>query len=269
MIARTIFALVAILFVLPTAAAMATPSKIIWIPSVDVQPLLVGHLDVDTFFRRDSASAGGREVNTIDVGFTIGVLPYDKLRLEAGFDYLTRAQDPNDQHPWSGNVKLGTPEDAIFTYSPAIAVGLYNARPVKDVEAGDAPRVVSGQNIVYGLVGKTVPELGSVPSLGRFALGYYRGSRRALVDITGDGSSRYANSGLLFSWDRTMREISDQLWLGVDYQGGDNVDSSWNMAFTWKFCTNVSVLFGFDIYTKRSLAGQNTFTIQLDLDFPR
>jgi len=109
-----------------------------------------------------------------------------------------------------------------------------------------------------------LPALGVVPSLGRISAGYYRGSRRALVNTSGDA----ANDGVLLSWDRTMNEISDKLWMAVDYQGGKNVDGAVNFGVSWAFAKNVSVIFGYDVYTEKSLAGNNTFTTQLDINFP-
>lgn len=259
---------VAVLLLSMTGTAMATPSKIIWIPSTDIQPFMVGHIDIDNYVRGAGNSAQGRDPNIMDLGFELGVLPFEKVQLELGFDFLAMAVDPNDQHPWSGNAKLATPQSSMFDNSPAIAVGVYNGRPVKDVLVRDAPKVYSGQNIVYGLVSETIPDLGAVPSLGRFSAGYYRGSKRALVDNDNLAVARTENSGLLLSWDRTMRELSDRLWIGIDYMGGKNIDGSVNFGVAWKFARNVSVTLGYDVYTKKSVAGENTFTTQVDINFP-
>lgn len=252
----------------------AGPSTQIWIPSTDIQPFKTVHLNIDNYFRASGDknappnSAATRDTNTFDLGLTVGVLPFEKVQLEVGFDYLVVANDPNDQHPWSGNIKMGTPENWMFPFAPALAVGLYNARPVKDIATRDAPNVSSGQNMFYGLVAKTVPALGPVPSLGRFSAGYYRGSRRALVDNPDPTLARPANDGVLLSWDRVMSEISDRLWIGVDYQGGKNVVGATNFGFSWAFAKNVSVLFAYDIYTEKQLAGSNSFTTQVDINFP-
>jgi hypothetical protein len=249
-----------------TGAAMATPSTQIWIPSTDVQAFGTFHLGIDNYFRASTNAAGGRDANVLDIGPVVGFLPFEKLQGEIGFDYLVTASNPNDNHPWSGNIKLGTPEDSLFKFSPAIAVGGYNLGPVlnKDV----APGVVSGQNIIYGLVARTLPALGPVPSLGRLSAGYYRGSEKALVNNPDPAVAKAANNGVLLSWDRTMAEISDKLWMAVDYQGGNNVDGAVNFGASWSFAKNVSVIFGYDVYTKTSLAGKNTFTTQLDINFP-
>jgi hypothetical protein len=252
--------------------ALATPTAQILIPSTDVQPFLTGRVEIDNYFRasgaKDSQTAGARDPNIMIVGLTAGVLPFKNLQMEIGFDYLVTANDPNDQHPWSGNIKLATPEDSLCPYSPAIAFGLYNARPVKEIATSDAPRVFSGQNIVYGLVARTLPAFGSIPSLGRLSAGYYRGARRALVDGPDPATARAANDGVLLSWDRPMREISDQLWFGVDYLGGKNINGSVNFGFSWAFTEHVSLLAGYDVYTRKDQAGSNTFTTQLSITFP-
>jgi hypothetical protein len=254
-----------------TRSAQASPTSQILVPSTDIQKFLKPRLDIDNFFRGSGNPeatpypGASRDANVFDLGLTVGVLPYQKLQMELGCDYLVTANDPNDQHPWSGSLKLATPEGSLFDQSPALALGLFNARPVKDVATSDAPSVVSGQNIFYGLLAKTVPALGGLPALGRFSTGYYRGSRRALVDSSG----RPDNTGLLLSWDRVFGEISDRLWVGVDYFGGHNSNGAVSMAFSWAFTDNVSLLFGYNMYAHTNLAGSNTFTTQASFCFPR
>ena len=266
------FSMAMVLLVAAAGTVSATPSTQIWIPSTDIQTYKTVRLEIDNYFRasgaKDSNVPGARDPNSLDVGLTVGVLPFQAIQMEVGFDYLTIANDPNDQHPWSGNIKLATPEESLFKFSPALAVGLYNARPVKDIATSDAPSVTSGQNIVYGLVAKTVPPMGPLPSLGRFSAGYYRGSKRALVDNPDPARAKPANDGVLVSWDRTMSEISDKLWFGVDYQGGENVDGSWNFGFSWNFTKNIALLAGYDVYTQKNQAGCNTFTTQLYITMP-
>ena len=255
------------LTVATAGVALATPSTQIWIPSTDVQAYKTFHLGIDNYIRADRNPDGSRGANVYDIGPVVGFLPFEKLQGEVGFDFLGNSTEPNDNHPWSGNIKLGTPEDSLFKFSPAIAVGGYNLGPAlgKGAVAGaGASGVVSGQNIVYGLFAKTLPAMGAVPSLGRLSAGYYRGSERALVNT----DNKAANDGVLLSWDRTMTEISDKLWLAVDYQGGNNTDGALNFGTSWNFAKNVSVIFGYDVYTKKALAGENTFTTQLDINFP-
>ena len=268
-----ILALAMTLSLAATGVAMATPSTQIWIPSTDIQAYKTFHLGIDNYFRASGKGSFGdtsvRDPNIMDIGPVVGILPFEKIQAEVGFDYLVLAGEPNDSHPFSGNFKLGTPEDSIFKFSPAIAVGMYNVGPTNyggptASSLGTAVGVTSGQNIAYALVARTLPAMGPVPSLGRISAGYYHGSSRALTDTNGHG----ANDGMLLSWDRSMTEISDKLWMAVDYMGGNNVDGAVSVGASWNFAKNVSVIFGYDIWKEKSLAGNNTFTTQLDINFP-
>ncbi len=236
-------------------SAHATPSTHIWIPSPDVQPFLVAHIGVDNYFRKGDNEGGGRDPNILDVGLTIGLLPFEKLQLEMGGDYLTSAGNPNDRYPWSGNVKLGIREEALFTFSPALVGGIYNLGKTRKATAGDLSFVRAGQNITYGLLAKTIPVHGF--SLGRFSGGYYHSSKKALAPD---------NTGLLLSWDRTISELSEKLWMAVDYMGGENVNGALSFGAAWRFNRNASLLFGYNSFRRSVLAGEDTFTVQLDLD---
>ena len=69
-----------------------------------------------------------------------------------------------------------------------------------------------------------------------------------------------------------MPEISDKLWLAVDYQGGQNYLGALNVGFSWAFSKNVSVIFGYDIYNNKNAyynsnnVNANSFTTQLDIN---
>jgi len=251
------YVLVMVSILLTTATANATPSSQIWIPSPDVQPFLLGHVGADNYFRNQHDDAGEREPNVLQLGLTVGILPFEKLQLEIGGDYLTSAGNPNDRYPWSGNAKLGIPENAFFGFSPSLAVGVYNAGKPRKSPEENLSFVRSGQNIAYALGGKTFPFPGTAFSLGRFAGGYYHGSRKALVS---------GNTGLLLSWDRSMAEISDKLWVAVDYMGGNNANAALSYGIAWRFYRKASLLFGYN-HWRRAFARDDTFTVQLDLDF--
>jgi len=93
---------------------------------------------------------------------------------------------------------------------------------------------LTNYNIVYGEIAKTIP------ILGRLSVGYYTGNDKVLVDE----NLKKANNGVLLSWDRTMTEISDKLWLAVDYQGGKNYLGALSFGASWAFSKNVSVILG-------------------------
>jgi hypothetical protein len=240
--------------------AWATPSTQIWIPSTDIQPYGDMHLGLDNYFRASDhgyLTPGTRDPNVFDGGLTIGVLPFDLIQMEVGADYVSYG-NAYDANPYYFNAKLGIPEGGLFTNAPALAIGGYNFGTNSKKDS----LVRTDQNIVYGLVAKTLPEFWGLPSLGRFSGGWYVGNGDVLVGTDG----KKENQGVLLSWDRTMSEISDKLWAAVDYQGGDNSVGGLSFGIAWAFTPKVSLLFGYDIWNQHSLAGANTFTTQLDIN---
>ncbi|MEK6673826.1 MAG: hypothetical protein AABY42_10195 [Nitrospirota bacterium] len=231
-----------LLVVLTAGIAHATPSTQIWIPSTDIQPFKKVHFGLDVYIKTQSHD-GTTEPTVTNAGLTVGVLPYEKIQMEIGFDYRDIGGDHT--YPLCFNAKLGVPEDAMFKGSPALAAGGYDFGTKSDV---------SNYNIVYGLISKTFG------SLGRLSAGYYSGNKDLLRDIDGNKD----NNGILLSWDRTMSEISDKLWAAIDYQGGKNGYGALSFGVSWKFAPNVSVIFGYDIYNESTY--KPTATIQLDID---
>ena len=256
----TQFTLVTLL-ILATSAALATPSSEIWIPSADIQPFDVLHLGVDEYWRASNHGYfedGKRDPNVYDIGPTIGVLPFDDVQMEVGVDYIsTFSGSKYDDHPIYFNAKIGVPEGVICSNSPALALGGENF----GTKSHDATR--TDQNILYGLAAETLPECCGLPSLGRFSAGWYDGKKEVLTNRNGGK----ANTGVLLAWDRTMSEISDRLSLAVDYMGGDNSLGGLSFGVAWKFTPRVSMILGYDIWNDRALAGANTVTTQLDIDF--
>ncbi|MDP2335319.1 MAG: hypothetical protein Q8N05_02495 [Bacteroidota bacterium] len=234
-------------------AALATPSTIIWIPSVDFQTFKTMHLGIDNYIRAEKDN-GIRGAGIYDFGLTLGVLPFKKIQAEIGIDFLSMGDNVYDDHPLYFNAKIGTPEGALFKIAPAIAFGAYNIGTKGNL---------TNYNIFYGVVAKTLP------IVGRLSVGYYMGNEKLLLDSKG----AKANSGILASWDRPMKEISDKLWFAVDYQGGNNYLGALNVGFSWAFSSNVSIIFGYDIYNDSKTlynsvnTNKNTFTTQLDINF--
>jgi hypothetical protein len=231
----------------------STPSTQIWIPSTDFQKWKTMHLGLDNYIRTSKID-GIRGAGMFDIGLTTGLLPFEKFQGEIGVDYLSMGDSNYDDFPIYFNAKIGFPEGSIFKGSPAIALGAYNIGLKKDF---------TNYNIVYGLIAKTIPVLG------RVSVGYYTGNDKVLVDE----NLEKAKDGFLFSWDRTMSEISDKLWLAVDYQGGKNYLGALSFGASWAFSKNVSVIFGYDIYNNKKAyyntnnQNANTFTAQVDINF--
>ena len=219
----------------------------------DFQGFNSWHLGIDNYIRAQNDN-GIRGAGIYDAGLTVGILPFKKFQAEIGVDYLAMGDKVYDVHPVYFNAKVGMPEGAMFTGAPAIAVGAYNF----GLKAN-----LTNYNMTYGLISKTIPVLG------RISVGYYTGNDKLLVD----GSGAKSNSGVLASWDRSMKEISDKLWFAVDYQGGKNYLGSFNFGFSWAFTDKISVILGYDIYNdpnsmyNSTNKNKNSFTTQLDINF--
>jgi len=240
---------------LAATVASATPSTQIWIPSTDIQPYKSFHLGFDTYIRANSNDDGSRTAPVVVIGPTVGVLPFPKIQAEVGFDVISAGGDL-DKYPLYFHGKLGTPEESLFKSSPAIAVGGYNfGTKSGDVRNGE---LATTQNLVYGLVAKTIPVIG------RLSAGYFTGNKKVLLDENGESDE----NGVLLSWDRTMTEISDKLWVAADYQGTNSALGALSFGASWAFAKNVSVILGYDIYNEKKTGGENTVTLQLDINFP-
>ncbi len=227
--------------------AYATPSTQIWIPSTDIQAYKSVHFGLDTYIKTGSRDDGTTEPTVTNLGLTAGLLPFKMVQMEVGIDYRDIGGPNPRTYPLLFNVKIGIPaEDALFPNSPAIVVGGYDFGTKSDV---------SDYNLVYALAAKTIGKLG------RLSAGYFTGKDKLLTKINGTKD----NDGVLLSWDRTISEISDKLWLAVDYQGGKSSYGALSFGAAWKFAPNVGVILGYDIYNESFY--KPTATIQLDIDF--
>lgn len=245
--------LIVILALIFNQGINATPSTQIWIPSTDFQGWKTLHLGIDNYIRT-SKIHDVRGAGIYDLGLTTGLLPFQKLQGEIGVDYLSMGDNVYDDHPYYFNAKLGFPENALFKNSPSLAIGGYNFGLKKNL---------TDYNILYGELAKTIP------FIGRVSVGYYKGNSKVLVDE----NFVKAEKGILVSWDRTMSEISDKLWVAVDYQGGKNYLGALNIGASWAFSKNVSLIVGYDIYNNKNAyynmnnQNANSFTTQLDIVF--
>lgn len=228
--------------------ALATATTHIWAPSADIQPYKKWHLTADLYAPVEKNSDGSRARTITNAGLTVGVLPFTKLNAEVGFDHKTGYGDLDD-YPMYFNFKLGIPEDSYGALFPTIVFGIYDIGTKKNK---------TDNNVFYGKIAKTLSLRGF--KLGRFSLGGFSGNSKLLVH----GDKKDA-AGVLLAWERVMTEISDRLWLCVEYQGTRSAYGALNLGFSWKFAENVSGLFGCQFYNDRDLA--DTVTVQMDVDF--
>ncbi len=247
----------------------ATPSTHIWAPSTDIQPYKKVHITSDFYF---PTTGKGTNADNYDqhnyvlqvYGLTFSLLsdkpdenflgklwkPLGKVMAETGFDYKKGLGSFLDTYPWYFHFKLGVPEDAYFKNMPAFAFGAYDMGTRHNR---------TDYNVWYAKAGKTV-SVGKL-NLGRFSAGYFNGNGRLLRDK----NSLRDNNGVLACWERTMSEISDKLWLAVDYQATQSGYGALNFGFAWNFTKDISAIVGYDIYNNRNLT--DTITLQLDINF--
>lgn len=237
-----IFAIALTLVAMASSSAMAFTTGQINIPSTDAKGLKEVTIGINDYAKFSSDNPG----TVYGLGLTTGLLPFEKVKAEVGTDYV-----PGAVYPFKFNAKLATTEDAIFSGMPALAVGAFE---VSTIDAFNTP------NIMYGLVAKTLPVIG------RLSIGGYSGDKGSLVDING----KKENVGILASWDRSMPEISDKLWLAVDYMSGKNSYGGIGIGGSWAFSKQISVLAGVSIYNEDdpALGGKPSLTTQVIINLP-
>jgi hypothetical protein len=239
-------------FILMAEIAQATPSTTYWAPATtDIQPFGVLHIGVDNYFTVfRKAKDGGGSLPT-DVGLTMGVLPFEKLQMEVGVDLL----EPSD-YPLFFNAKIGTPEDSLFKQSPALNLGIFNV---------GTKRNVTNQNIVYGLIGKTIPVLG------RIHAGPYIGNSKALVDKNGNKE----NAGFMIGFDKPIirvkdkegKVVYDRLILAADYASGKNAIGGGGIGIYYYFTKDISLLTGPVLFNEEAINGKWKWTLQFDINW--
>ncbi len=243
----------------------ATPTTLIWAPSTDIQPYKKIHLGYDLYAPIEGKNANGQHNYVLQVwGPTFSLLsdnpednllgkvwkPLGKIMAETGVDYKKGLGSFYDSTPWYFHFKLGVAEDAYFKYMPAVAIGAYDLGTRSNR---------TNNNIWYGRIAKTV-NIGKV-NLGRFSGGYFVGNGKLLRDK----DSLRDNAGPMIAWERTMTEISDKLWLCLDYQGSQSAYGALNAGLAWSFTKNIAAILAYDIYNNRNLT--DTITFQLDMNF--
>ena len=270
-----------------TGTASATPSTTYWTPATtDVQPFNVWHIGVDNYFRlsRTQEELNNTQFDSFptDVGLTVGVLPFEKLNLEVGIDGLfpgTRAHSALKSIGRSllFNAKLGVPEGALASWSPALNVGIFNVGTKSEV---------TDMNIVDFLVGKTLG------SFGRLHAGYYignagsslmhdggckRGNSSSTFDCTNvapGASGRLENDGALVGYDYGFWKVKDKegneynKWMfAADYASGVNFIGGGGFGMYHFFNKDISLLTGPVWFNDHVINGAWKWTVQLDINF--
>lgn len=243
----------AALVAMACGSAMATPSTTYWTPmTLDIQAYKVTHLGIDNYFSVNSdANTAAPLAMPTDVGLTIGVLPFEKIQMEIGVDAIYPQNDP-----YSFNAKIGAPEEALFKYSPALQVGIFGMG-TKDK--------VTNQNVLYGVIGKTIP------SVGRLSAGPYFGNKDVLLNAKGEKE----NTGFMVAFDRGMFPAKDaagneynKVVLAADYASGKNAIGAGGVGVYYFFTKDISLLTGPVWFNEKAINGAWKWTTQLDINLP-
>lgn len=234
------------------AAALATPSTTYWSPCViDIQPFNVWHVTYDnytTLGKQGPAKGGSAFPN--DLGLTVGILPFDSLQMEIGVDMM----EPQD-FPWSFNAKLGAPEGALFSGSPALEFGVFNLGTEWDV---------TNQDIAYVVFGRSLPV-----GLGRLHLGAYLGNDRVLKSFDGTVDSKGLMAGYDYGFWNVKSADGDynRFVIAGDYMSGKNAVGGGGGGLYVYFSKNIDLLAGPVWFNDRDLNGDWKWTTQMDVNF--
>ncbi|HYA03344.1 MAG TPA: hypothetical protein VEI04_09540 [Syntrophobacteria bacterium] len=239
------------LALLLSGIAYATPSTTYWTPMTpDIQSYGVLHVGIDNYFTVFRTAHDGSGSFPTDVGLTMGVLPFEKIQMEVGVDLL----EPSDD-PWFFNAKIGAPEGALAQWCPALQIGIFNVGTNEHV---------TNQDVVYGVIGKTIPGIG-----GRLSAGPYIGNKDALRD----GGGHKQNTGFMVAFDRGFVPVKDQsgneynrVVFAADYASGNNAIGGAGFGLYYYFTKDISLLTGPVWFNDEDINGKWKWTTQLDIN---
>jgi hypothetical protein len=233
------------LLLLPSGAALATPSTVFWAPSTPyLQPFGVLHVTYDTYFNRKTAYP-------IDTGLEIGVLPWTGFQLELGFDffYPTAALDA----PILLNAKIGAPEGAYFKGSPGWSIGIFGVGFEEDV---------TDYNALHVMLGETFPYIGTLSA------GVYYGLN---PDLFRSPEGDKAQFGVMASWVSPAIDLPvlEKLYLIWDVQTGANAFGATGGGLAIYFTPAIDLITGPVFFFEKDVQpGRSAFmwSVQLDID---
>jgi hypothetical protein len=232
--------------------AFATPTTTYWAPSTAAcQAWGVPHVTYDTYFGKGPAvGAPGAPGYPIDTGLTMGILPFEKLQAEVGFDLLLPSQDPLFL-----NAKLCSPESSLFKGSPGVSFGIYNVGFEEDV---------TDYNVLHLMFQKSIPGGGYV------AVGGYHGLNEKLF-ANSEGETK--RTGLMAGVVSPAIEVGlkglKKIHLTADVQTGKNVLGAWGFGAAVYFTDSIALLTGPVFFLDEDLqpgGRKSMWTVQVDVD---
>jgi len=261
-ITGVVIAVVFLISLVCARIASATPSSTFWAPSVATcQAKYVPHVTYDTYYGRGTppplagvVTSTGVPAYPVDTGLTMGILPWNKVQSEVGYDLLFPSTNPIF---FFLNGKLCTPESSLFKGSPAIGGGIYNVGFRNNV---------TNANILYVMAQKTPPIGGYV------AGGIYHGTNDVLF-TNSDGE--IVKTGAMFSATSPdinvgVKGLKKIVVLG-DVQTGKNVFGAGGVGVEVYFNDYINLIVGPVFFIDKALqpgGARTMWTTQLDIDIP-
>lgn len=248
---------------LAAQGAWATPSTVFWTPATTyVQPYLIPHITYDTYFN-DKANY------PMDLGLTMGVLPFEKVQAEVGLDFFFPYWNAGFGSPagvtsYFGspagalqlNAKVGLTEGAYGEWFPGISAGIY----------GVGVNQATQFSILHGEVGKTF-SFGTIAAGGYYGAG---GGDAIWSDVDGVVLGR---GGFIGSYTSPDLELGlkglYKINFVADIQTGNNAFSAAGGGIGIYFTPAIDIVTGPVFFlNKYAQVGQSTFmwTVQLDVD---
>jgi len=181
----------------------------------------------------------------------MGILPFDKIQLEIGFDLFLPTENP-----LALNAKVGTPEDTFFPGSPSVAVGIFGVGTKSDVTDYFALHAMVQKNLPWG---------------GYVAVGGYYGAGSATVWTSSTGDvNRAGFMGGIASPDINVNLPGlKKLILVADVQTGKNVFGAGGPVIYVYFNDAIDLLTGPVFFFDQDLQPGHSswmWTLQLDID---
>lgn len=235
--------------VLATAStAWATPSTTYWTPSTTyTQPYLVPHLTYDTYF-------GEPGMYGVDMGLTIGVLPFETVNAEIGFDTLY-GSGLIGKEALTLNGKVTLVEGQLAAWQPGVSVGVFGVGFKKDL---------TDANVFHLQIGKTLPYIGEIGG------GVYTGNGKVLVDKDGNEEA----TGYFLHWNGPTIAIDlpglKKIVPAADFQSGKNALGAYGGGLYFYFTDAIDLLVGPVFFLEPALQPGGAdwlFTTQIDVDF--
>ena len=244
--------LIAFIIGLPVMT-FAAPSTEFWTAgTTDIVGYGIGHVVIYDYFHPANSSSEAQTSDPTaafptDVGYTVGILPFTKVNMEVGLDFMGASN-----FPLMGNTKLALIEDAFFKGEPAVAVGIFNVGVKTDA---------TDQDIRYVNIGKTIP------IIGRLFVGGYEGNKT----IAGNDG---VNKGITLAWDKSFLPAKSAG--GVDYTRltvcgdlatGNNAYGGGGFGIAYNFNENINILTGPLFLNDAAINGKWKWSTQLNVNF--